>query len=446
MSKNTNSVRFEWAFAEEGAVWHDAELLRPWPAVGAVSILPSLHDEPLPALSFQTTPLLPALVLLLIGLWTTASVPVSSPEAPARLQRQIEATLQQEERVWQQNDIAQFRTLLDPLAQPEWRSDWSMAWGIQPNQRNTLGTRIVSLEVQDQLLLVQTLVTQPQIAWWRSTPYRELRFYRRSSAGWVRTAPIPTAWGQVRTVATPHLRFHFYEQDAPTILALSAQVEVAYLQLYQLLGHPPPTASLTLTFGVGPDYMREFRMSEEPLRFASPRLLKSPGGLTDGEYITHLVISHLADRALLEILARNDRLQVSRWRNMLWGATGRLRIELLGQRSPWQQEAEAFFRQTNPGQPPLHFTDIDDRYTGLMVPREGYLWEYMAAESLIAYVEQLYGWEGVIALFGGFSHTSYWSKLIPNVFDQSAADLEADWNQYLVETYRASQSAVNSNQ
>jgi hypothetical protein len=112
-----------------------------------------------------------------------------------------------------------------------------------------------------------------------------------------------------------------------------------------------------------------------------------------------------------------------------------LRSQVLGERSPWQHEAERFFGRTDRSQRLLRFTDIDDRYTSLGPPREAYLWEYMAAESLVAYIAQTYGWERVAALFGEFAYSSYWSKAIPNVFGQSVTELEAGWNRYLDETY-----------
>lgn len=437
MPQKVNSVHFEWSIAEEGTVWSEATLLTPWPLQGNAAAWTQPAVPQVTPLALPTTPLFPVIVLLLIALLTGASVPWPPQDEVLRLQRQIEAALQREERVWRHNNIALFRNLLDSQARLEWRTDWSMPWGIQPDQRIQLGARITAIEAHGDLLWVHTQISQPMTAWWRAAPFSELRFYRHTRNGWIRTSPMIDAWGEVRTLATPHLRFQFYERDTSTILALSTRVELAYLQLYQLLGRSPPPTPITLSFVVVPDQMREFRMGEEPLRFSSPALLKAPLELSAAEYTAHLAISHLADRALIDLLGYNSRQYANRWRTLFWGAAGRLRIEVLGERSPWQQEAAAFFRQTDLGQRPLRFTDIDDRYTGQNVPREAYLWEYMAAEALIDYVVQRYGWQGVSALFGGLGQSSYWSKVIPSVFHQPVSDLETDWNRYLAETYLA---------
>jgi hypothetical protein len=422
------AIHFEWSISEEATVWQEADQ--------RVSLArPDFRLIP-PGAYPRSAPLLHTIVLLVISLLSVASSgSLVQVDQQTRLQMEIAATLQREEGFWRQNEPTRFRELLDADVRREWRSDWFLPWGIEPDRRATLGVEVMGVEMQDDRLLVYTQVNEPMIAWWRSIPYRELRFYRQSREGWVRTSPEPASFGPLRTLATPHLRLQFYESDAPVILAIAVRMELAYVQLHRLLGQTPTATPLTLNFVVAPDQMREFRVSEEPLRFSSPRLLKTPLGQTNEEYTAHLVISHLADRTLLQLLGEEGRQRANRWRTMFWGASGRLRSQVLGERSPWQHEAEQFFRQADRSQRPLRFTDIDDRYPSLTAPREAYLWEYMAAESLIAYIVQTYGWEGVTSLFREFGHSNYWSKLAPNAFAQPMSELEAGWNRYLNEHY-----------
>jgi hypothetical protein len=375
-------------------------------------------------------------VLILVGvLLVTGASFAPSEHNPARLQGEIEAALQREERTWQNNDAALFNQLLDHQIKREWRRDWFMPWGVEPVQRTGLGVFVISIEPQRDLVLVNTLVTQAATEWWRAIPYREVRFYRQTENGWVRTAPALNDWGKVRTLATPHLRFEFYERDAPAILAIAAPLELAYLKLYALLEREPPAEVVRLTFAVTPDQAHEFSPEDDRLAFASPLLLKTPLGLTPTDYMLHLVVNRLIDHALQETFGGARRRGANRWQSMLRAANGRLRSELLGQRSPWQQQAEMVFRQTSWEHRQLRLTDISDRYSGKIPSRATVMWEYMAAEAVVSYVVQVYGWDGLSDLIRGFGKTSFWYGLIPAAFGSSVEEFEAGWNQYLTEHY-----------
>jgi hypothetical protein len=340
--------------------------------------------------------------------------------------------LHREELAWQQNNAAQFSQFLDRQIPREWRRDWFLPWGIEPSQRTTLGVQMVQIE-QAQPVAAHTLVTHAVLEWWRGLPYQELRFYRQTETGWVRTKPAVEDWGRLHTLATPHLQFEFYERDAAPMLALAEPMERAYVKLYALLGRKLPPQPITLTFAVVPDRVHEFTPTEDGLTFSSPLLLKTPVGLTPSQYTAHLIVNRLADQALRQMVDSSRRRGANRWQSMVRAANGRLRSEILGQRSPWQQQAERLFRQTNWTLSPLRLTDISDRYSGKIPSRATIMWEYMAAESVIDYVVQVYGWEGLAALIRGFGEFSFWNGLIPSVFGVSVPEFEVGWNRYLAE-------------
>ncbi|HMN31554.1 MAG TPA: hypothetical protein PKE45_25620, partial [Caldilineaceae bacterium] len=251
------TIYIEWSIADESVVWQNAD---------AVAPLPARQSAQTAAADQQLVHPLRILALVMFALLATAATArVPQPDQKWQIQEQIEAALQHEESVWRKNDAALFSQFLDETAGREWRRDWFMPWGVEPDQRVTLGIHVIDIEAAGALVSVQTEVAQPLTAWWRTAPYRELRFYRPSTKGWVRTGPDPAAWGQVRTLATPHFRFQFYEQDAAAILTIAERTELAYRRLYQLLGQTPAATPIRLTFVVAPDQVREFEVSNAPL-------------------------------------------------------------------------------------------------------------------------------------------------------------------------------------
>jgi hypothetical protein len=414
-----HTVSFEWRVVEDEERWWQAE-----PPAAA------------PTFRHEARQLLDAVcrcaALILVSLAAASSALAPAVEAQEQLHREIEAALGREEVVWQANDARQYSQLLDRQLARMWQRDWFTPWGIDPRRRISLATRVMKVEPQGDFVAAHTLVFDPGTEWWRAVPYRETRFYRQTKQGWVRTVPGADFWGAPQTVETPHLRFRFYERDGATVFAIADQMERAYLAVYELLHLTPPVERLTITIAPVPDVVHEFSNEVEALTISSPALLRTPVGFSDTDQLEHLLVNHLTARAVFQASGRSS---LYRRRTLLWGVRGWMRTRVLGERSPWQNQAALVFRQLNNGYRPLRLTDISDRYPSEFPTHEEYMWEYIAAESVVAYTVAEYGIDRLPALLHGVGGFSYWGGLIKEVFGIPVEEFEQGWNRYLVQHY-----------
>jgi hypothetical protein len=164
--------------------------------------------------------------------------------------------------------------------------------------------------------------------------------------------------------------------------------------------------------------------------------------LTDGEYLAHLIIGRLASRAVDTVIGESTGYHTTgyatygyEWRNIRRATSGWLRSELLAQRSPWHQQAEALFGAELEAQLPLQLTRTIARSTGDPFNGPAYMRQYMLAESVVAYIVTAYGPKHLAKFVRSLGQYDSWGRLIPDIFDTSREDFEAGWNYYLRTTY-----------
>jgi len=68
--------------------------------------------------------------------------------------------------------------------------------------------------------------------------YRQMRFYRISASGWIRTAPDVALWGPSEQFETPFFVYHFRQKDASAVTAVAPQVDALYTTLRHNWGLP----------------------------------------------------------------------------------------------------------------------------------------------------------------------------------------------------------------
>jgi hypothetical protein len=423
-----SAVSFEWRSGDDTPLW-PGESAGPEHERSSVSSLLAGEDRLLKRLA--------RVILLALAGLITVSGPGFNADAVAqrRLQQTIQQVLQQEQEAWLRNDALGYSQMLDKAIRREWRSEWFTPWGIDPQARHSLGVVLINARPLEDRVLVRTVGFNPGIEWWLAVPYHQSRFYRQDDAGWLRTAPPVTAWGPQQSLATPHLHFTFYQADAPTVFALAERLERAHAALYQLLDQPPSSRPMQITLAAIPDQLHEFSDPIQPLMLASPQLTRVPIGISEADYLAHLVVNQMATQAIRQTLADLDRGRLYRRRALLWAVHGWLRAAVLEQRSPWQQQATVVFQQLNKGYGPLRLTDIADRYSSQTPPREEFMWEYMAAESVVTYTIATYGVERLPLLVRGLGEFSYWGGLVERVYGLSTAEFERRWNEYLTTHY-----------
>jgi hypothetical protein len=416
------SIHFEWYFADEGGRWPFATQ-------------PIVHEEARPdAERWLAGWLLRLVALTFTGLALAAATsPTPSEQATIAAKEAVRTVLQREESAWKQNDQELYSTLFDHQIRREWRREWRVSWSIPPEERTDLGMTLVGMELLGDLMVVDLLITQPPIEWWRPVPYFERRYYRQVEQGWVRTVPGATFWGRQYEVETPHLRFVFTERDAPLVMSIADQMETAYLAIYALLQLPPPSTDNKFTLAIVPELANTWRTNRNSQRIMSPHLAPIAQGLSRKEHLADEVFDRMAGYVLNEIQLGIGRSDSSRWRTVFWALRGHLCREILVRCSPWYEQATTRFAQqwqANAGQP-LRLTDIRDRYSNELGTREMYLWEYGATHTLIDYVITTYGWDHAPDLIYGLSRFSFWSGVIPNVYKQTILDFERAWNQHV---------------
>lgn len=419
-------IVFEWHIAEERDAWRP--LPRAQPFVAQDDGHASVGEQWLVGWVLRVATLFAAGAMLV-----AAASPTPPDHETAAMLDEVRAVLHLEETAWKQNDPELFNTLLDSEIGREWRREWRVTWAIPPEQRTDMGVTIAGVEPLGDLVVMNVLVTQPPIEWWRAIPFQELRYYRRAEHGWVRTVPDEAYWGKRYALETPHLRFEFTERDAPLVLPIANRMETAYLALHELLELPRPAQSEKFTLAVVPEIVDTWRTNRSAQRITSPRLAPMALGLAPTEHLADEMFDRMAGYVLNQMLLEVGRGGSNRWRTVFWALRGRLCQEILAHCSPWYAEAEAAFahdRTTTPGQA-LRLIDIQDRYGNEMRTRDAYLWEYGATHSMLDYVITTYGWAHVPTMVRGFGQFSFWSGVIPAVFRQSVPDFERGWNRHL---------------
>ena len=415
---------------------------RPWKQVQALTVgqpwLPSLPIEPGQFLSAGEARFLWQRLRDLFLLALATVILSSMPFTPAQIeQRRVEAgvaaALDLEYAAWQRKDRLDFTALLDLPAVERWQWEWRDYWALPPADFANLGVTLRRVDRQADLVRVETLVTRPSTKWWRSSPYREIRFYRESAEGWLRTIPADSYWGAPLVAESEHLRFEYRAADAATIEPQVARLQTIYLELCDLVGLDPATPH-KWTFVLEPDRADGRTGYYYVYEYTSPALSEVPDTLTDQEFVAQMMVSTMASRAVYGV-SPTRRNFLHRWEMVVWSLYGWLRSDLLDQRSPWHAQAQAVFGAALADHMPLTLDDIEEWQDDSRPGQERVMRQYMVSESIIDFALTTYGRDKLSALLEGMEEARGWDELTSRVFGVSASDFEAAWNRYLTKSY-----------
>lgn len=382
-------------------------------------------------------PLLRALVLLVAAVALTGAT--FSPPAADRPwgYAAVEAVLQLEAQAWAERDDDLLTALVDAQTPARLQDEWRVGWNSDAVLGAPYRTQLLTVEPVGNLLQVQVSVEQQTPQWWLSSPHRETRFYRQLPQGWVRSAPDADHWGVMRAVETPHLRFEFYDHDMPAVISIADRIELGYVRAHEWLGVTPPAFEEKLVFAIVPELVRGWGGYGNRHHLTSPAFAKVPLELSDSDYLVQQIMNRVSSRALNLLFSDTERSNAYQWRTMMWALSGWLRTELAGRRSPWHNQAEALFVQQMILTLPLSLSAIENRYPTWRIDQEGMMLDYMAAESVVVYVMETYGPDYLPQMVVGFQEHGSWIGFVPDLFDQSVGEFEADWNRYLTARYGA---------
>lgn len=373
--------------------------------------------------------LLMGLAVLLLG-----SIPFTPEQVEQRRAEEgITAALAAEYTAWRQKDRDGFTALLDLPTADRWQWEWRDYWSLAPTTFTDLGLTVQRIDRQEELVRVATLVTRPSTRWWRSSPYREIRFYRETPTGWRRTLPPDHYWGVQQVRETTHLRFEYRAHDAEVIEPQMARLEALYQELYHFLALEPDTPD-KWTFILMPDRTDGRTSYYYRTEYTSPALSEVPAMLSDQEYVAQMMVSSMVSQAVYGV-SPNRRNYLHTWEMVVWSLYGWLRSDLLDQRSPWHAQAQAVFKAALPARLPLRLNDIENWPDDSRPAQERIMRQYMVSESIIDFAMNTYGRSTMPALLTGLEQERDWDRLTTTVFGVSATTFEAAWNRYLVQTY-----------
>ena len=358
----------------------------------------------------------------------------STPELDVRIMARtgIEAALVMEEAAWQADDKALYDTLVDDGIELRWINDWRDLWRLELNRRQDFGASLSSIEPLGDLFEARVIIARPSVDWWRSSPYVERRFYRQTARGWVRTLPAQSFWGVEQTQETAHIIFSFMARDAVNVAPIMAQVEQIYVESRRAFHLPPPSTTQKLHITVTPEMIRRWYYNRNQVLITSPIVSKTPVELSEAEFLKQTLADLLVYRAI-ENASVNNQANFYRWGMMIWGLSGWLRTDLVGDRSPWDRQANGYFHQLVTL--PLKLEAVSDWQGDEPPTRERLMAQYEAAESIVDYIVATYGREQLPALLDALSEYTQWDTVIAELFGVSRAEFEAGWNRHIAQYY-----------
>lgn len=480
MRKQTPTI--EWIVTESDAEWERLPALA----------LPTAESEtnrhlPLQRTIWSLTVLL--LLLVAIGDWWRRSQS-KAPLATAEVTVPAQTTVPDRE------------ALIATISAEQATATWWLQWGeedfgvsaLRPTAEPTAPLDVVlqSVEILGDQAVVRFVTTAPKGA----TTYRQTHFYQHTAAGWRQTEPDAALWGTEQQWETPYFIFHFRQNDAPAVMAVTPRLDALYTTVHRNFGLllSPGVEKMVIEVqvtkqpGYGPSWF------EVPGRIGvpSPARYLAPVALTDVE----LLEQALALLLLRIVLAQASEQYAIRgsWQPMHNGLHLWQLWELDLPLSAWRDDVTKWLYQDAPATGSAELVRLPARYQELCtihnlwlrspveigVPfwchgverkRSASLWWSQAAPptrlahlgvpvsanahsalaevsalitypgqtvvlaSLIEYAVATYGRDTVPILVAGLGRYESWETLIPAVYGVLSADFEAGWQAHLTTHY-----------
>ena len=271
----------------------------------------------------------------------------------------------------------------------------------------------------------------------RGSVFRETRFYRWQVNRWVRVRPPLDFWsGAPAEVVTPHFQVSLPQADQALATDVAQRLEAAYQQICTDLACPQTalTPAQLLRVQVSPELAGDqswFEPGDPPvLRIPSPRvsgLLVTGASLDQNDPLMQLLYSRLS-----EILAQVVSGGSTRWRA---NPGGMLYLTAIAQ---WELQRS------------LRGNDLDgyigtDLLRGRRLTLPQYLWDWPVrdgrrlaspqaqANSVIAFIDQSFGAERVVALLKTLNTARSLPQAIEATLPLSYVSFEQHWQQWLEE-------------
>ncbi|MEM7131641.1 MAG: hypothetical protein AAF702_35335 [Chloroflexota bacterium] len=351
----------------------------------------------------------------------------------------VDGWLVAEEQAWQNDAQERLGLLIDQNVNRNWRRNWLNFWSVDLDERDTLETVLKQVDLHDNLLEAEVVVSRASAEWWRSSPYREHRFYKIGADGLIRTIPDEAFWGTKDSIDTAYIRLEFYEPDAALAAKIGPQLDAYYLHVYDRLGLVPNVPhdgeDEKLTFLLDYDAPRGWGNSGRRQAVTSPLLSRVPSALSDEEFILHQIVGGLSFFALARAVSESNDRNLYRWETIVWALDGWLQTDALQQRTPWNLQAETLLRENPPTERPLQLAAVGEWRSRGIPQQELIMRQYTMSESIIDYIVVTYGRESIPRLLVGLPKHNNWPDLVRAVYDADFEEFESGWNAYLAERF-----------
>ncbi len=311
----------------------------------------------------------------------------------------------------------------------------------------------------------------------RPLPWREVRFYEQSAAGWEEIEPVALFWGGERRIRSEFFDFRFRSRDALAVQDAASRLDTQYRDLRQVFGLPALSipAKIRVEISVENDAYWTSDRTQRRIRLLSPGLLTIPEGLTDGDVLVQSALFALTEWAIDEAqraraldgsrqMSGSMRAGLRTWGFGQIGAPLSVRQRELRQavfaanRDPIEALADMcqFLGVWTDSELGVPYTPLARDFSNagwalalvsqLPPPFESYTGGSQDAPfdpsgssivlaSLLTYAGETYGQGRIPLLLGGKATFASWETLIPVVFDVSAAEFEEGWQAWLAEKY-----------
>lgn len=345
----------------------------------------------------------------------------------AETQRQeLRQTIAEELKARQIGDAVAYLTLLDPLASRQWRQQQAAALTTLPLPVPGEEPPVIERwQFQGKTAMVDLRFSGPPAT-------RETRFYRIFADTWRRTPPIATFWGRRLEGDAPGVRFIYREADAEAVQGTIDALRATYRQ-----GDVSVLAGERLSVEIAPDDVVEYDSRDNLLLLPSPRLSPRLASVPDSAPILWRLAHPIADRLV-------DPGDAARYRYLdsVQLLQDHVRYWSLRWQAPFPARWDTQMLNT------LRAAEDEGR---LVAPRAIDMFSASRSQSHLAYYEvmtmvdyvaETYGSDGLMALDEALTQVSSWDRAVPAALGTDVAEFERGWRAYLDARLAASPSTA----
>lgn len=418
--------------------------------------------------------------LLVVALVTGLLLWQRAQSGLALIEEEIEQAVALEATAQSQGSRLLAAALLDPAADEAWRT--RIVDSLLEDASVPAVAQVNAIELADGIAEVHLTLTDPDLP----LPAQTVRYYRDSSAGWLRTQPAAALWGAEDLWEGEHFVFRFHARDRAAVLAAAPRVEEVYIQLRQDVGLPIlPTRKTVIV--LPDDLPLEFDFPSQELRLPSPWLLPLPESLSHQDALVRSIIIHLINDLVRESFDKYAYGESWMWSNIVesslrnWFLVKGDVLEIPPQTLlPWLLDKEAQLERRLPaglveecqrldslGVRARLLACVPDANDSFIARPASYhlyrltttydfdftqdasaastpsdpMWrsesrrEIVAGTTILLYAEETYGIERFPGFLKALGVHRGWTGVLPDAYGVSVEEFEAGWRRYLSETY-----------